>query len=239
MPTWSYYPNNPLPQGLNSFWSTITLDIGMETVRTRPAVGWVHRVRRLASWVSLFSLVLALGVAVHPLCLFAAGTLPVLFAVGALGWLVIAICAALWRRCRWGSVQEVLWGSAATSAEQEALVAEMVGAEVLVDRRPGAECLGRYQPMVRHAKHWAGRVRERFGVVQNKAADLMAVRRWIADEMAKEERWRDLRVTDRVAMQALVTKMVTLPTVWELEVDQMMRGTLAQELMKRHQAAPR
>lgn len=139
------------------------------------------------------------------------------------------------------SCGRVAWRSEplACGAEHEALVAAVVGVEVSVDRREGRNKLGKYKPMERHAYYWAMKVRERFGVVANKAADLAAVRRWIADEMTKDEThaWKDMRIQDRVMLQTLVTRLAVLPSVVEIEAERMVRGALATDLVAQYQAA--
>lgn len=127
---------------------------------------------------------------------------------------------------------EIREPSVGGSAEQEALVAAVTGTEVEVDGKRGDARLGKYKPMAKHAEYWALKVRERFGVVQDKAADLMAVRRWVSDEMMKDttREWKDMRIKDRVALQTLVTRLAVVPSAFELEVEQMVRGALASEL---------
>jgi len=150
-------------------------------------------------------------------------------AVGcALGTLLVVCAPAVWRR-----------RPRECSAEMESLVATTVGAEVAVDGASSTERLGKYTPMQKHAQYWALKVRERFGIVADKAADLAAVRRWVADEMLKDEThpWKDMRIHDRVFLQTLVTRLSVVPTPFEVEVEHMVRGALASDLRSQFQAA--
>lgn len=216
--TWSYFPDAPLPQGLRTFWFSMETAIGTETLILSSRRGYNRR------WFTQFILGL-LAVALGFASLARAS------GVGTL--LGLCVGAVLLR---------YLPSAPRCSSEQEALVAEVVGCQVRVDGKEGKEILPKeMRPMARHAAYWADRVRERFGVVQNRNADLMAVRRWITDEMQKDttHAWKDLRVKDRVALQSLVTRLAILPTVWDLEVEEMARGALATALLARHKAAPK
>lgn len=218
------YPNNPLPQGSTSSWSQITYLVGteMRVLRSNYVSRWLLALR-VGVWV-LFLLLACLAA-----CLGGAlGGWPGIVPGFVLGTLVAWCGPAVWRR------EPLRCGS-----EHEMLVAAVVGAQVAVDGQCGTRKLGKYKPMERHAQYWAAKVRERFGVVANKAADLAAVRRWMADEMTKDERhnWRDMRICDRVALQTLVTRLSILPTPFEIEVEHMVRGSLAMDLQGQYQAA--
>lgn len=137
--------------------------------------------------------------------------------------------------------KELPKGQDLLGADQEALVAAVTGAEVTIDGLPSQHRLGKLRPMAKHAAYWADKVRERFGVVANKAADLAAVRRWMADEMQKDEHhpWKDMRIKDRVALQTLVTYLAVVPTAFEVEAERMARGALAQDLLRLFQTTPK
>lgn len=224
MSTWSMYPNQPLPQGSTSSWSRITYQLGTETrVLSSHHHTRLWLVCRVVVWCALMLLSLTAAVLGWML-----GGWPGLVPGFALGTLTGYCGRAAWRS------EPLVCG-----AEHEALVAAVVGAEVRVDRTEGRSRLGKYKPMERHAQYWALKVRERFGVVANKAADLAAVRRWIADEMTKDEHhaWKDMRIQDRVVLQTLVTRLSVLPTVMEIEVEHMVRGAFATDLLAQYKAA--
>lgn len=105
-----------------------------------------------------------------------------------------------------------------STTEEEALAAKVLGVQrsVTIDGKPAKAINGKGE-LGKMAREWRARVQCQFGKVQNKEADLIAVRKWLNDAISSDPECVNLRTKHKLELIMTVSALATVPTLEEVD----------------------